>query len=327
MLNAQTILEVRHARVRYKHSPDSKANEMAGLTVSRMDFGNFMQGIRKRAPQTALLRAAAHLEVTRFVLMRMEDGCATKLTTPQLESLLDHYAANAEERAEALRLWAEVRQQDKVAKTQGNSKGFWHAYSDQVAPNIPKFLRLESAASHIVAHQLTIVPGLLQIPQYRLAIVRLKRPNLADADMERRLELTTHRQNRFKDSDFRFEVFLSEAVLRHQPASPPVMAAQLRSIAAAGDRENTSIHVIPFSHGAHPGLSMLTFTLLRFPKGSSGMSLPPVVYAEGAIGSTFHEQREEVEQYQEAVDGLRAVSLGTEHTRQFVLDIAREYAP
>ncbi|MEU0540313.1 DUF5753 domain-containing protein [Nocardia sp. NPDC005978] len=291
-----------------------------------MDFGNYMQGIRKRAPQTALLRAAAHLEVTRFVLMRMEDGCATRLTTPQLESLLDHYHVTPAERTEALRLWSEIRQQDKFAKAQGNSKGFWRAYSDQIAPNFPKFLRLEGTASAIVSHQLTIVPGMLQTPEYRRSIIRLTIPDLPEADMVRRLELTARRQDRLEESDFHLDVILSEAVLRHRPASQAVMAAQLHSLIDASERDNVNVQVVPFACGPHPGLTMRSFTMLRFPKGTSGLTLPPVVYAEGAIGSTFHEHSEEVDQYRQAVEGLRAVALSDEHTRDLVLSIAKEYA-
>ncbi|MCU1645884.1 MAG: hypothetical protein JWN03_6159 [Nocardia sp.] len=299
---------------------------MAGLTFSRLDFGNFMQGLRKRAPHTVLSRAASHLEVTRFVLMRVEEGSPTKLTTPQLESLLDFYEATPVDRAEALRLWAEIREQDKTAKAQGNSKGFWKAYTDQVAPNFPKFLRLEGAADHIIAHQPVIVPGLFQIPDYRRAIVRIGEPELSVVDLERRLELTAHRQARIEDAGFRLEVFLSEAVLRNRAGSASVMATQLRWLAEVGDRENVSVQVIPFSSGPHPGMTMHTFTMLRFPKGASGMLLPPVVYAEGAIGSTFHEHEEEIGQYRQAIDGLRTVALTEGATRDLVAQVAKEYA-
>lgn len=128
--------------MRGEPSPDSKANEMAGLTVSRMDFGNFMKSVRSQAPRTALGAAAAHLEVTRFVLMRMEEGSPTKLTKPQVKDLLEYYQAAPELQAEALKLLDEVRAQDKAAKAQGNSKGFWVASNDQVAPNFRKLLRL-----------------------------------------------------------------------------------------------------------------------------------------------------------------------------------------
>ncbi|QLY29797.1 helix-turn-helix domain-containing protein [Nocardia huaxiensis] len=291
-----------------------------------MDFGNFMQHLRKRAPRSALSRAAAHLEVTRFVLMRMEEGSPTRMTTPQLVSLLDFYEVTPEERAEALRLWSEIREQDKVTKAQGNSKGFWKAYSDQVAPNFPKFLRLEGAADHIIAHQPVVIPGLLQTADYRRSVDRIDNPDLSAVDMQRRLVLAAHRQARLGESGFRFEAFLSEAVLRHRPGAPSMMRAQLQWIAEVSEYENVSVYGIPFSVGPHPGLTIQTFTLLQFPTGASGMTLPSVIYAEGAIGSTFHEDQAEVDHYLRAIEGLRAVALTEAGTRDMVLRIAKEYA-
>lgn len=299
---------------------------MAGLTVSRMDFGNFMKSVRSKAPRTALSAAAAHLEVTRFVLMRMEDGTPTKLTKPQIRDLLEFYQASPADRSEALRLLDEVRAQDNAAKAQGNSKGFWKAYSDQVAPNFEKFLRLEGVADRIIAHQPVIVPGLLQMPDYRRAIIRIDEPDLSAVDIERRVELTQKRQSRLDDKGFRFEAFISEAVLQNRPGSPALMAAQLRWLAEACDRDNVEIHVIPFAAGPHPGLTMQTFTLLHLPKGASGMTLPPVVYAEGAIGSVFHEHDAEVDEYRRAIAGLRAVALTTRDTSDLVIRVAKEYA-
>lgn len=299
---------------------------MAGLTVSRMDFGNFMKSVRSKAPRTALSAAAAHLEVTRFVLMRMEEGTPTKLTKPQIRDLLEYYRASPADRTEALRLLDEVRAQDNAAKAQGNSKGFWKAYSDQVAPNFEKFLRIEGVADRIIAHQPVIVPGLLQMPDYRRAIIRIDEPDLSAVDVERRVELTQKRQSRLDDKGFRFEAFISEAVLRNRPGSPALMAAQLRWLVEAGDRDNVEIHVIPFAAGPHPGLTMQTFTLLHLPKGASGMTLPPVVYAEGAIGSVFHEHDEEVDEYRRAIAGLRAVALTTHDTSDLVVRVAKEYA-
>ncbi|WP_157535528.1 DUF5753 domain-containing protein [Nocardia inohanensis] len=255
----------------------------------------------------------------------MEDGLPTKLATIHINSLLDLYSPDARTRQQALDLWKEVREQDKAAKAQGNSKGFWRPYSDQVAPHFPKFLRLEATASRIIAHQLVIMPGLLQTPDYRRAIIRMYEPQLSPVDIERRIELTAHRQARLDESDFHLEVLLSEAVLRHCPAHPATMAAQLRWVAEAGERANLSVRVIPFSVGPHPGLAMLTFTLLRFPAGASGMTLPPVVYVEEAIGSVFHEHADVVDQYRQAIEGMRVVALTEEGTRDFVFQIAKEY--
>lgn len=298
---------------------------MAGLTVSRMDFGRFMRRLREQAPRSAMAAAALHVEVSRQALDRLEDGLPTKLGTLHINGLLEFYGCGAEERSEALKLWQEVQAEDKVAKAQGNSKGFWKAYSDQVAPNVQKLLRLERVAEQVIAHQPVIVPGLLQTPDYRRAIDRINEPELSIVDLERRIELTTKRQARLDDPEFRLEVFLSEAVLRNRPGTDSVMAEQMRWLIEAGERDNVDVHVVPFAAGPHPGLKMYAFTWLRLPRGTSGMTLPPVIYAEGAVGSVFHEHDDEVSQYEQAIAGLRAVALATGGTRDLVNRVAKEY--
>ncbi|MRH92827.1 XRE family transcriptional regulator [Nocardia sp. SYP-A9097] len=296
---------------------------MAGSTVSRLDFGNYMRGLRVHAGKS-VLAAGLYLEVSRQTLMRLEEGMPTKLTTPQLRILLDFYGADAGSEGEVLTLWSEVREQDKTAKAQGNSKGYWQAYADQVYPHYPRYLRLEGAADRVVTHQLVLVPGLLQTADYRRAIAMSEEPDLSIVNMERRVELAARRQVRLEDNNFRLDAVLSEAVLRHQPGGPSVMAAQLRWLAEAGERENIGIRVVSFGSGAHRGLTIQSFTMLQFPRGTSGLVVPSVIYLEGAIGSLYHERKDVVDQYREAISALEAVALSERDTRDMVLRVAKE---
>ncbi|MBF6488269.1 helix-turn-helix domain-containing protein [Nocardia otitidiscaviarum] len=292
--------------------------------VSRRAFGKFLREIRLGAGKSALA-AGLHIETSKQTLLRMEDGISTKIATPQLERLLDFYGVPAEVRAEALALWTEVREQAKTAKLQGNSKGFWQAYADQFASHFPHYLRLESAANHVITHQLVLVPGLLQTPDYRRAIVRIDGPSLSNVDVERRVELTVRRQTKLHNTDFRIEALISEAALRHPIGGAHVMADQLRWLATAIDRPNVSIRVVPFGP-SHRGLTIGSFTLLDFPKIEGGLVEPPVVYLEGAIGALYHERTDVVEQYREAVTNLLTVALSEDDTRDMVLHMAEEYA-
>ncbi|MGX1808670.1 helix-turn-helix domain-containing protein [Nocardia sp. NPDC055321] len=301
---------------------DSEANEMTGSTVSRRAFGNLIRELRDRAGKT-LLAAGLEAEVSRMTIQRMEDGWATKISTMQLKSLLDFYGADAGSRSEALALWDEVKEQAKAERLQGNSKGFWKSYTDQIAPNFPKFLRLESAAESVITYQPTMIPGLLQTPAYRRAIISINEPGLSAVDMERRLELTAKRKL-VLDNAFQLEAFISEAVLCHLPGDPAVMADQFRSLGEVG--ETVRLRVVPFRAGPHRGLTMQGFSLLQFPDSTHGMPLPPVVFAEGALGSTFHEHEEELSEYREAIENLRTVALSEEGSRDLMLRVAKEYA-
>ncbi|MRH89305.1 hypothetical protein GFY24_17930 [Nocardia sp. SYP-A9097] len=299
---------------------------MTGLTVSRMDFGNFMRELRTHAPRPSVLAAATHIGVSRPAVDRMEDGSPTRLGDLHINALLDFYEPDAETRAKALELWREVKAEEKTAKGQAAARGIWKAYKDQVAPNTRKFLRLEGIADHMVAHHPVIFPALLQSADYRRALDRVSESDLSPVDLERRIELTMKRQVRLDDPKFRLEAFLSEAVLRNWVGDGPTMQKQLDWLTSVSERDNVNIHLVPFTAGVYRGLTMLAFVWLGFPRGTSGKTLPTMVYAEGAIGSVFHEHDEEVNQYRQAIDGLRAVALGEQGTRDLVMKIAKEYA-
>ncbi|MBF6178885.1 helix-turn-helix domain-containing protein [Nocardia otitidiscaviarum] len=311
--------------VRAGHSDDGEADEMAGTTVARMDFGAFVQAMRKAAGQVPLA-AAKHIDTSRQTIMRLEEGWPTRLSTPQIEQLIEFYGGDRDQRAEAIRLWEVLRSHERADQAQGNSKSYWQPYSDQFVSQFPHYLRLESAANAMVSHQLVLVPGLLQIPEYRRAVILIDEPNLSPVDTERRLELMAHRQSRLSEAEFRVEVLLSEAVLRHQPASPAVMADQLRWLVEVGEQTNISVRVVPFGVGPHRGLIVQSFTLLEFPRGASGLTVPPVVYLDVVNAPMTTERADVVDQYRQAITQLRAVALTEKDTRDLVNRVAKEYA-
>ncbi|MGX1811824.1 DUF5753 domain-containing protein [Nocardia sp. NPDC055321] len=293
-------------------------------TVSRRAFGKFLRQIREEA-KVSSLSAGLHIETSKQTLLRMEDGIPTKIATSQIAQLLDLYKVRPDVRSEALRLWGEVREQAKQQKMQGNSKGFWQPYADQIAPHFPHFLRLEAAADRAIAHQLVLVPGLLQTADYRRALARLEVPGLSAVNVERRIELVERRQARLSEGKFAMDVLLSEAALRHQPATSAVMAAQMRWLVEVSNRDNISVRVVPFSTSPHRGLVIQSFHMLEFPRSEGGLVEPTVVYLEGAVGALYHEQPDVVGRYQEAISALRAVALSEAGTRDLVLRVAKEY--
>lgn len=297
----------------------------ARTSVSRVDFGNFMERLRKRSGRTHA-RAGLHLgEVSRYVIGRLEEGEKTNLTTPQITSLLEFYGVTDEEKTEALELWAEIQKQTKIAKAQGESRGFWTEYIDQIAPNYRKFLRLEQICDQVLAYHPVIVPGLLQSPDYRRAIIRIDGPHLSLVDIERRVELTGLRQARLKEPSLRISILVSEAVLRNIVGSPAAMAVQLHWMAELSGRDNISIRLIPFEAASHRGLTILPFTRLGFAQGESGLTKAPVVYAEGAFSISYHEREDIVANYDKAIEALRAVALDEDDTRRALVRAAREY--
>ncbi|MFI1919679.1 helix-turn-helix domain-containing protein [Nocardia sp. NPDC020380] len=299
---------------------------MAGTTVSRRSFGKLLLELREKSGKSPLA-AGLRVEVSRMTIRRLEDGELTKITTPQLESLLTFYAADPTCREEALEMWGEVREQAKMERLQGNSKGYWRDYADQYVSHLPHLLRLETSANAITTHQLVLVPGLLQTADYRRAMSRISDPTMSLVNQERLVELTARRQAKLDEDGFRLDAIVSEAVLWHQPGGSVVMAAQLLWLAEVSERDEVSIRVIPYAAGSHCGLTILSFTLLDFPHPRRGPIEPPVVYTERALGGGDYSDREDVvRKYQEAVSGLQEVALNEGDTRDMLLQFAKEYA-
>lgn len=295
---------------------------MAGSTLPRRAMGRQLKDLRKRARKSQL-SAGMKIDVSPQTMGRLEDGRPVKVSTPQLDVLLDLYEATAEERATVRALMQEV----KAAKGDP-AGGWWRTYSDVVSSHFDHFMSLEQACDRLTTFQLTLLPGLLQTPAYRRWIAATTDPAMSAVDVERRLELIARRQRRLiEDPDFKLDVLLSESALRHQVGGRDVMAEQLRHLADVGSMPNVSVRVVPFGAGGYPGLVVQSFTLFEFPppRGSQ-LNEPPVVFVEGYTGALFLEEDTVIERHRAAAADIRRVALSKEDTRQLVNKIAEEYA-
>ncbi|WP_405138759.1 helix-turn-helix domain-containing protein [Nocardia sp. NBC_01388] len=298
---------------------------MVGSTIPRRAFGRYLRGMRERAGVT-LLTAGVQIETSKQTVLRVEDGLPTKVTTPQLQVLFDLYKVSPAARAEALELWEEVKQHTRAAKVQGTAKAWWQQYSGQYAPHFDHYLRLETSANHLSTYQSVLVHGLLQTPRYRRAIIEATHPNMSAIDVDRRLELAARRQERLSDNTFRYEVMLSEAVLRHQPGGASAMAEQLSHLATVSERENVSIRVVPFSGGMYLGLVVQSFALLEFPPLARHLVEMPVVYVDGCEGALYMEHADVIARFRHALMDIDRVALSKNDTRDLMSRIAKEYA-
>ncbi|MGW4249195.1 helix-turn-helix domain-containing protein [Nocardia sp. NPDC004722] len=300
---------------------------MAGSTLPRRAFGRTLRHLRTRAGK-GQFAAGRHIELSPQSIGRMEDGQRVKISTSQIRDLLEFYgvANPSQERDEALGLWEEVRQQDLISKAQGTTMGWWRSYSDQFKPHFDHYLSLETAANHLTTHQLVMVHGLLQTPDYRRCLIEATHPDLSAVDVERRLELSARRQKRLDDTTFRLDALFSEAALRHRLGSPAAMADQLRHLAEIGQRENVSIRVVPYTVPRNPGLAIQSFGLLEFPPFASHLTEPPVVYIEGTVGALYLDDNPAIARFQQAITGITQVALNEEDTRDLLSATAKEYA-
>ncbi|NKY55694.1 helix-turn-helix domain-containing protein [Nocardia flavorosea] len=290
-----------------------------GSTLPKRALGRELRRLRERSG-TNQAAAARAIEVSPQTIGRLEDGHASRPTTLQINGLCDRYGASDEER----RFVLDLLQDSRTAKQSGG--GWWRAYADQIPADFNHYLGLEEVATRVTTWQETLLPGLMQIPEYRREMIWTESPQLAPDDVERRIAVSEQRLKNLRDSKFRLNALLSEAVLRHGVGGSAVMPRQLNHLLALGEAANVSIRVVPFRARSLVGLLVRSFVLLEFEVlPNVRLTEPPVVYVEGFTGSLYLERREEVTQYRAAADEIERVALDEQETRALIAKVAKEF--
>ncbi|MGW5113624.1 helix-turn-helix domain-containing protein [Nocardia sp. NPDC004123] len=290
---------------------------MTGSTVPRRMLGRELKRLREHSGISPSAAARA-IEVSTQTLWRMESGQpGPKLKELYVNVLCAMYGASDDETAALVSLVAEAKK-----------PGWWHSYGDALPAHADLFLGLEGAAKRLTTFQLTLVPGLLQTPDYRRAVIWIEFPMHPTKDVEKLVEVHSRRQARLHHdaNPVELRVLLGESVLHHQVGGPAVIADQLRHLAQVGETANVSVRVIPQEVGSHLGLITNSFVFMEFPvHPTSRLTEPPVVYMQGYTGALYLDQPTEITQYQAALAQIQRVALGEERSRDLILATAREY--
>ncbi|KUN29255.1 transcriptional regulator [Streptomyces antibioticus] len=259
-----------------------------------------------------LTEVTERLEINQGSLSRIENG--ERGTTPILvRALLDLYGVTDE----ALR--ADVL--DLVRADKEQQKPWWRKYSTVLtATRYDGYLALEAGATHLSNYQPMLVPGLLQTEDYARAVISQMRMELPPPQVESLVKVRMERQNSRLGGEqpAKFWAILDEAVLRRTIGSAEVMREQLRKLAESSEQPNITVQLLPFSLGAHPGLYG-PFVILTFPHPT-----PTLVWLENPRNSVYLESPEDVGNYTDIFDQLRACALGPSETRTRIAQISKE---
>jgi hypothetical protein len=182
------------------------------------------------------------------------------------------------------------------------------------------YIGFEAEAAVVLNFECSHVPGLLQTEDYAREAIRRGMPDGRREDIESRVQARIGRQDLLhSDNPLKLWAIADEAVLRRLVGGWPVMKAQLDHIAEAADLPNITFQVIPFSAGAHPGMSG-EFVILRFtePAGAD------VVYIESMAGDLFLDEPSEIDRYSTMFEHLRALALPPDASVALVRAVAGE---
>lgn len=121
-------------------------------------------------------------------------------------------------------------------------------------PSFRSFAPHEAEAATLRTFQHSLIPGLLQTPDYARAVLETK-PNASDDDIENAVAERLIRQLVLSKEDPPLMLALIDEGALHRPVAPaPVMHDQLLHLVTMSRRPNITIQVVPYDAGGHTGL-------------------------------------------------------------------------
>ncbi|MET9860640.1 helix-turn-helix transcriptional regulator [Streptomyces smyrnaeus] len=288
--------------------------ESATPALCRLQLGSELRQLRQAAGLNGR-QVVRKLLWSSSKLTRLETGDNASVEPSDVIALCEIYGASKEKRA-LLQGYA------AVTKTR---RDWWQSptYRPVIPPGFKAYLGLEATASMVQNYASEFVPGLLQTEAYVREIYGSAHHGLTDEELDNLVAVRMTRQEALlrKESPLKLTAIINEAVLRRAVGGSEVMHEQLSHIvAAATERPNVRVQVIPFSLGLHPGMNG-PFVVLQF---SDRSVLRPIVYLEN-LGDAWVSRREgDVERYEEAFTDLQAMAPGPQASLSLVKQAIKE---
>ncbi|MEU7407764.1 helix-turn-helix transcriptional regulator [Streptomyces sp. NPDC042638] len=277
-------------------------------TVRRRRLGQELRRLRELKGMTAE-EVAERLLVSQSKISRLENG-RRSISQRDVRDLCGVYEVEDQRIVDSLMEMARDSRQ----------QGWWHTFGD-----IPYsvYIGLETDAESLRVYEPQLVTGLLQTRAYAEALVQGALPETSTAEIEKRVQVRMRRQERItaEHNPLRLWVVLDEAALRRVVGSRPVMREQLEHLIEMSQLPHVTVQVLPFEVGAHPGLNG-QYAILEFADAADSS----VVYLEGVTSDLYLEKAQDVQKYAVMYEHLRAQSLNVEASRQFISDMAKQYA-
>jgi transcriptional regulator with XRE-family HTH domain len=276
-------------------------------TVRRRRLALELRRLREVARLTCE-EVADHLECSASKISRVETG-RVSVSPRDVRDMLELNGVPAAQRESLVQLARDSRQ-----------KGWWHAYSDTMQPQMATYIGLESAASEIRIYEVSLIPGLLQTEDYARAVIRAGMVNSPAEDIERRVSLLMARQPAVvREDPPKVWAVLDEAALRRRVGGAGLMRLQLEHLLAQAALPNVAVQVIPFGGGAHPAMGR-PFIILVFPERVD----TDVVYLEDLTSALYLEDVAEVDRYNVFFNHLRATALSFDDSAALITSVLKE---
>ncbi|GII65484.1 transcriptional regulator [Sphaerisporangium krabiense] len=281
----------------------------AGPTVLRMLVGAELRRLREAAGVTRA-RAGYEIRASDTKISRLELG-RTGFKPRDVQDLLTLYGVTDDAEREPLLVMAR----------QASMPGWWHAYADVTPASLESYIGLEQGAAVIRTWDPLYVPELLQTEDYARALVQALNRGAAEAENERRVALRMRRARILTDpGTVTLWAVLDESALRRRVGGTATMRGQLRHLIEAAALPNVTIHVLPFSHGAHGAMGG-PIAIMRPP----ATELSDVVCLPQLVGTIYPDRQADVDRYYAVMNALVVDAESAAGTVRLLEDMLKEY--
>jgi transcriptional regulator with XRE-family HTH domain len=272
-------------------------------TVKRRRLAAELRACRDRAGMT-IEDAASQLEWSMGKISRIENARVSVIPR-DVKLLLGVYGV-----PEGGELWEALLGLSREAR----QKGWWREYGEAFLEDFGTYVALEAEASTLSTYEPEYVPGLLQTEDYALAVMRATALTVGEEEITRHVTVRMTRQERLVGPAApQLWAVINEAVIRRPVGGTDVMTTQLDRLLRAASEPNIILQVLPFSAGAHPGMSG-AFMIIGFPDPRD----QAVAYSHYYTGAVYLEKPADLRAYTLMFDHLRAAALAPARSRELM---------
>ncbi|MCP3800225.1 helix-turn-helix transcriptional regulator [Allokutzneria sp. A3M-2-11 16] len=227
------------------------------------------------------------------------------ITADEVLKLLDFFGVAGDVRREIEELSrAAARRRPKVAPGAQPEK-------------FSRLLRREQTARAFRSYSTELVPGMLQLPELALRVIRLN-PLIRPEDREALRDTRVARLHRLLAAGKELHFILSEAVIRCLAGESDLMGPQLRHMIELSEHDQITIQVMPFSAGIHAA-SGFGFVLLEQRDPADNF-----VFLESLAEVTWVEEAHLVKVYAEVLEDVGMRALAPPATRDWLTNVVSE---
>jgi transcriptional regulator with XRE-family HTH domain len=250
--------------------------------------------------------------VARQKISRLENA-KVRPDQDEIMRILDHFGVDEKR-------WEQIMTITRDAQ----ENGWWEKFNDEMGPRQALYADLEAGAASIAEYQMTLLPGLLQIPPFTEARAVADRAAYPPRfTIERALEARAARQRVLdRPGGPTYEVIIDELAIRRHAAPPEIVRAQVDHIIDVGHhRPKITIRVLPLdARIANHAVPRSAFFTYHYPDPGD----PIIVAVDTITKDDVITEPTEVANYLTLYERLRATALNPADSLDFLATVAED---